>query len=152
MLLTKKVTVPTKYSDFADVFLEKSANVLPERIKANEHAIKLEKDKQPSYGPIYSLRPVKLKTFKTYIKTNLINGFIRTSKLLADALILFLRKSDRSLCLCVNYQGLNNLMIKIMYLLPLISKSLDRLGQAKQFTQLKLITAYHWIGIKKGNE
>ena len=38
---TKKVIVPDKYSDFANVFLEKSANVLPNQIGANEHAIKL---------------------------------------------------------------------------------------------------------------
>ena len=45
LLLAKKVTVPTKYLDFVDVFLEKSANVFPERIGADEHAIELEKGK-----------------------------------------------------------------------------------------------------------
>ena len=59
-LLTKEVTVPVEYSDFADVFSEKSANVLLERIEANEHAIELEEGKQPPYGPIYSLGPVEL--------------------------------------------------------------------------------------------
>ena len=41
LLLVKKVTVPTKYSDFANVFSEKSANILG----ANEHAIKPKNDK-----------------------------------------------------------------------------------------------------------
>ena len=77
LLLAEKVTVPTEYLDFADVFLEKLANVLPERTKANKHAIELVEDKQPPYRPIYSLRPVELETLKTYIKTNLLNGFIR---------------------------------------------------------------------------
>ena len=45
LLLAKEVTVPTKYSDFADVFLEKSANVLSGRTGANEHAIALEEGK-----------------------------------------------------------------------------------------------------------
>ena len=76
LLLAKEVTVPAKYRDFADVFLEESANVLLEQIRANGHAIKLEKGKQPSYRPIYSLGPVELKTFKTYIETNLVNSFI----------------------------------------------------------------------------
>ena len=39
LLLAKKVTIPTKYSDFADVFLEKSANVFLEQTRVNEHAI-----------------------------------------------------------------------------------------------------------------
>ena len=112
LLLAKKVTMPTKYSDFADVFLEKSANVLLERTKANKHAIKLEEGKQPSYEPIYSLGLVEFEIFKTYIKINLSNSFIQTSKSPAGAPILFVRKPDDSLRLCVNYRGLNNLTIK----------------------------------------
>ena len=65
LLLAKKVTVPTEYSDFADIFSKKSANVLSEQTEANEHAIKLEEGKQLPYGPIYSLRPVELETLKT---------------------------------------------------------------------------------------
>ena len=141
--LAKKVTVPTKYSDFADMFLKKSANVLPKWTGVNEHTIKLEKGNQPPYGPIYSLRPVELKTFKTYIETNLANGFIKASNSPAGAPILFVRKLNSSLCLCVDYQGLNNLTIKDWYPLPLIGKSLDWLGQAKQFTQLDLTSTYH---------
>ena len=103
MLLAKKVTMPTEYSDFAEVFLKKSTNVLSERTGANEHMIKLEKGKQPLYEPIYSLKPVKLKILKTYIETNLANSFIQASKSPASAPILFVRKSDSSFCLCVNY-------------------------------------------------
>ena len=135
--------MPTKYLDFADIFLEKSANVLSEQTGANEHAIELEKGKQPPYVPIYSLGPVELKTLKTYIETNLTNGFIRTLKSLRGAPILFVHKPDGSLCLCVNYQELNNLMIKNQYPLPLIGESLNRLSQAKQFTQLDLTSVYH---------
>ena len=43
LLLAKKVIVPAKYSDFANVFLEESANVLPEQTRANEHAIELKR-------------------------------------------------------------------------------------------------------------
>ena len=52
--------VPSEYSDYTDVFSEKKALVLPEQTDLNEHAIELESDKQPPYGPIYSLGPVKL--------------------------------------------------------------------------------------------
>ena len=41
----------------------------------NEHVIELEEGKQPPFGPIYRLGPVELETLKTYIKTNLANGF-----------------------------------------------------------------------------
>ena len=126
--------------------------VLPERTELNEHAIDLEDGKQPPYGPIYSLGPVELETLKTYIKTHLKTGFIRPSKSPASAPILFDKKPDGSLRLCVNYQGLNNLTIKNRYPLPLIEESLDRLGQAKRFTQLDLTSASHQMRIKEGDE
>ena len=140
LLLTKEVTVPNEYLDFADVFSENSANVLPKRTGANEHIIKLEKVKQLPCGPIYSLKPVELKILKTYIKTNLANGFIWTSKSIAGALTLFVYKPDSSLCLWIDYRGLNNLTIKNWYPLTLISESLDWLSRAKQFTQLDLMS------------
>ena len=125
LLLTEKVTVPTKYLHIADIFLEKSANVLPEQTGANKHAIELKEGKQSPYGPIYSLRPIEHKILKTYIKTNLANGFVRILKSPADTPILFVYKLNDSLGLCVSYQRLNNLMIKNRYPLPLIGKCLD---------------------------
>ena len=108
--------------------------MLPEHTGINKHAIKLEDGKQPSYGPIYSLNLVELKTLKTYIKTNLANSFIQPLKSPISAPILFVYKLDGSFRLCIDYQGLNNLTIKNRYLLLLIGKSLDRLRQAKRFT------------------
>ena len=111
----------------------------------------LEKNKQPTYKPIDSLRPVELKTLKIYIKTNLANLFIRTLKLLADAPILFIPKLNDSFCFCIDYQRHNNLTIKNCYPLPLIDKSVNWLGRAKQFPQLNLISVYYEIRVKESN-
>ena len=83
--VAKEVKISTKYLDFSDVFLEEKASILPEATKLNQHAIELQKGQQPPYGPIYSLGPVELEMLKTYIKTNLANGFIRPSKFPAGA-------------------------------------------------------------------
>ena len=117
--------------------------MLPEHTGINDHAIKLEDSKQPPYKQIYSLGLVELKTLKTYIETNLANGFIQPLKSPAGAPILFVYKPNGSLRLYVDYQDLNNLTIKNRYSLPSISKSLDWLKQAKRFTQLDLTSAYH---------
>ena len=93
-----------------------------------------------------------METLKTYIKTNLANGFFRPSKSLARDPILFDRKPHRSFCLCVDFWSLNNLTIKNRYQLLLIGESLDRLGLAKQFTQYDLTNAYHRMRICEGNE
>ena len=65
-----------EYSDYSNVFSAENRVELPENTKINEHTIKLEGDKQLPFGLIYNLGPVELETLKTYIKTNLVNGFI----------------------------------------------------------------------------
>ena len=135
LLFDKAFTkVSAEYSDYSNVFSAENAAELPENTGMNEHAIELEEGKQPPFGPIYSLGPVELETLKTYIETNLANGFIRPSKSPAGAPILFDRKPDGSLRLCVDYWGLNNITIKNQYPLPLIGKLLDWLSRAKRFT------------------
>ena len=103
LLLAEKIAVLAKYSDFANIFLEKSANILLEQTEVNKYTIELEEGKQLFYRPIYNLKPVELKTFKTYIETNLANGFIKASKSPTGAPILFVRKPNSRLCLCINY-------------------------------------------------
>ena len=152
MLLTKKVKIPDKYSDFTNVFSKEKALVLPKYTDINEYAIKLKDGKQPLYGPIYSLEPVELEILKTYIKTHLKIGFIRPFKSHPGAFILIDKKSDSSHWLCVDYWGLNNLTMKNQYLQPLIGESLDRLSQAKRFTQLDLTSVYYRMRIKEGDE
>ena len=118
----------------------------------HEHAIELQDDKQPPHGPIYSLGLMELETLKTYIETHLKTGFIRPSKSPAGAPILFDKKPDGSLWLCVDYRDLNNLTIKNQYPLPLIGEALDQLDRAKRFTQLNRTSAYHQMRIKEGDK
>lgn len=88
-LLVQKVTILAKYFDFAEVFSKELAKIFPKKTGSNKFAIKLKKRKQQPYKLIYNLELVKLGILETYIKTNLINGFIRVSKLLVCAIILF---------------------------------------------------------------
>ncbi len=144
--------VSSQYADFADVFSPKLAIKLSKHIKINDYTIKLVDDQELQYGPIYSLGPVELKILKNYIENNLTNGFIRPFKFPTEALIFFDKKSDKNLILYVDYDGLNNLIIKNWYLLTLIGKSLDRLGRAQCFTQLKPTNAYYRIQIREGDK
>ena len=117
--------VSNKYADFADVFSPKLAAKLLKHMRINNYAIKLVHDFQPPYSLIYSLKSVELETLKIYIKNKLANSFIRLFKSFVKALIFFDKKSNRSLRLYVNYQGLNNPRIKNRYFLSLVGKLLD---------------------------
>ena len=151
-LLTKDVKIPDRYSGFINVFWEEKALVLPEHTELNEHAINLEDGKHLPYGLIYTLDLIKLKTLKTYIEIHLKTEFIQPSKSPTSAPILFDKKPNGSLRLCINYWGLNNLTIKNQYPLLLIGELVDRFGQAKRFTQLDLTNAYYQMRIKEGDE
>ena len=117
--------VPSKYTNFIDIFLPKLTEELLKYMGINNHAIELIDDQQPSYGLIYSLGLVELVTFKVYIENNLTNDFIRLCKSPAKRPIFFNKKPDGSLRLCLKYGGLNNLTIKHWYLLPLVGESLN---------------------------
>ena len=67
-------------------------------------------------------------------------------------LVLFSRNSNGSLCLCVDYHGLNCISKKDCYPLPLISDLLSTAGKAQIYTTLDLCHAYYLICITEGNE
>ena len=52
LLIAKKVIILAGYSNFTDVFLKKSAEILPERTGINKHVIELKDSKQPVNGRI----------------------------------------------------------------------------------------------------
>jgi hypothetical protein len=54
-------------------------------------------------GPIYLLSKFELKTLQEFIDENLKTGFIRPSNSLFRALVLSIKKKDRSLWLCVDF-------------------------------------------------
>ncbi len=106
------IEISAEYSNYGDVFSSDLSMELSENTGMNEHAIELIDGKQPSYGLIYTISPLELETLKTYIKTDLKTGIIQPSKASVRASILFDKKPDGSLRLCVNYQDHNNLTIK----------------------------------------
>lgn len=85
---------------------------LSENISINKYAIKIIKTKQLPYKTIYALNLIKLEILKIYIETYLKTRFIQLFKSLVDTFIIFDKKFDNSLYLYLNYQDLNNLIIK----------------------------------------
>ena len=94
----------------------------------------------------------ELKTLKEWLEENLSKEFIRASSSPAASLILFVKKNDGTLQLCVDYRGLNKGTIKNQYPLPLLEEMLMRLPKAKYFTCLDIRGAYSLVGIAEGEE
>jgi hypothetical protein len=93
-----------------------------------------------------------LKTLREFIDENLKTGFIRSSNSPFGAPVLFIKKKDGSLQLCVDFWRLNAITWKDKYPLPLTSKLLDTPSRAKGFTKIDLKHAYHLIWIAAGDE
>lgn len=89
---------------------------------------------------------------KDYIDENLSKGFIRQSSSPAGAPVLFVKKKDGSLRLCVDYRGLNSVTIKDRAPLPLIKETFDCIRGSTIFTCLDLRGAYNLLRIAAGEE
>jgi len=117
-----------------------------------DHKIQLEPGTTPPFGPLYTLSETELKALDEYIKENLTKSYIQASTSPAGAPILFVKKRDGSLRLCVDYRGLNKITIKNRHPLPLIGESLDRLRSATVFSKLDLRAGYNLVRIAEGDE
>ena len=79
-------------------------------------------------------------------------GFIQPTSSPHGALVLFVKKKDGLLRLCVNFHNLNCISKKNCYLLPLISNLLDSPHKAWVYSKIDLCHTYHLVCIANGNE
>jgi len=93
------------------------------------------------------MSPLELQEVQRQLEEYLDRGWIRPSSSPFGAPILFARKKDGSLTMCVDYRALNELTIKNRYSLLRIDELLDQLHGAKLFTALDLWSGYHQVRI-----
>jgi len=79
------------------------------------------------------------------------SGFIRPSSSPWGAPVLFVKKKDGSMRMCVDYCALSEVTIKNKYPLPRIDDLFDRLKGAKYFSNIDLRSGYHQLKIKESD-
>ncbi|MBW0549824.1 hypothetical protein O181_089539 [Austropuccinia psidii MF-1] len=97
--------IPSAYHQYFDVFSKVKAEKIPPH-HACDHHINLE-GSLPPVGVIYSLTNQESDTLRAYISENLEKGFIWPNSSSTGAPVLFVKKKDGSLHLCVYYSRLN---------------------------------------------
>ena len=70
-------------------------------------------------------------------------GFIRASQSPGGAPVLFAKKKEETLRLCVDYRALNRITQKNKYPIPLIPNLIDQLKGANVYTKFDLRAGYH---------
>ncbi|KAK5833777.1 hypothetical protein PVK06_017635 [Gossypium arboreum] len=98
------------------------------------------------------MAPPKLEELRKQLIELLDVGFIRPSKAQFGAPVLFQKKHDGSLRMCIDYRALNKITIKNRYPIPLIADLFDQLGNTRWFTKLDLRSGYHQVRIAEGDE
>jgi len=66
--------------------------------------------------------------------------------------ILFIKKLNGGLYFYINYRGLNIIIIKNKYSLPLILKTLNRLNRIKVFSKLDIIFIFNRLRVREGDK
>jgi hypothetical protein len=143
--------LPTGYKEYQDVFEKKNVNLFPQ-YRPYDCTIDLQEGTQLPFGPIYNLSQNEFVALQEYLDENLAKNFIWHSKSPAGAPILFLKKKNGSLRMCIDYHGVKKITIKNRYPLLLISGLFDQLGQAKVYTKIDLRRAYNLVRIKGSDE
>ncbi|WRX10270.1 Reverse transcriptase domain - like 10 [Theobroma cacao] len=123
-------------SEFPDVFLDKLPRLPPDR--EFEFTIDLLSGTAPISIPPYRMASIELKELKVQLKELVDKGFIRPSTSLWGAPILFVKKKNGTLRLCIDYRQLNKMTIKNKYPLPRIDDLFDQLHGATVFSKVDL--------------
>ncbi|KAA0035721.1 ty3-gypsy retrotransposon protein [Cucumis melo var. makuwa] len=135
--------------DYPDVFPEELPVLPPHR--EVEFIIELEPGTVPISRAPYRMAPAELKELKVQLQELLDKGFIRLSVSPWGAPVLFFKKKDGSMRLCIDYRELNKVTVKNRYPLPRIDDLFDQLQGATVFSKIDLRSGYHQLRIKDGD-
>ena len=131
---------------FPDIFPDELPGLPPDR--EIEIAIELAPGTEPVSKAPYRMAPVEMKELANQMQDLLDKGIIRPSMSPWGAPVLFVKKKDGSMRLCIDYRELNKLTIKNKYPLSRIDDSFDQLKGAVYFSKIDLRSGYHQLKIK----
>ena len=100
--------VPPEYHDFFDVFSREEAKLMPLH-RPYDHTIDLENDQAPPHSHIYPLSGTELGILREFLDDMLGKGFICVSSSPGGTPVLFAKKKDGTLWLCVDFRNLNKI-------------------------------------------
>ena len=91
----------------------------------------------------YRMSALELVELKLQLHELIDKGYIQPSVSPWGALILFVKKKDGIMRMCIDYRQLNRMTIKNNYLLSRINDLFDQVGGAKIFSKIDLWSGYH---------
>ncbi|XP_073057258.1 uncharacterized protein [Primulina eburnea] len=126
-------------------------DVFPEEIPGfpQQREIDFSIDLMPGTAPIsrapYRMAPAELKELKEQLQDLLEKGYIRPSMSPWGAPVLFGKKKDGSMRMCIDYRQLNRVTVKNKYPLPRINDLFDQLQGNSVYSKIDLRSGYHQL-------
>ncbi|GKE24678.1 putative reverse transcriptase domain-containing protein, partial [Tanacetum coccineum] len=108
-----------------------------------ELTIELIPGAEPISKALYRMAPVELKERKDHLQELLEQGFIRSSVFPQGAPVLFVKKKDGSMRLCIDYRELNHITGRNKYPIPRVNNLFDQLQVARFYSKIDLRSGYH---------
>ncbi|GJU25885.1 putative reverse transcriptase domain-containing protein [Tanacetum coccineum] len=133
--------------DFPEVFPDDLLG-LP-LVREIEFRIDLIPGASPVVRSPYRLAPSEMLELSNQLKELQEKGFIRPSHSPWGAPVLFVKKKDGSMRMCIDYRELNKLTIKNRYPLPRIDDLFDQLQGACCFSKIDLRSGYHQLRVRE---
>ncbi|KAI3821497.1 hypothetical protein L1987_09065 [Smallanthus sonchifolius] len=133
--------------EYQEVFPEDLPRIPPN--KEIEFRIDLVPDAQPVAKAPYRLAPVEMKELMAQLDELLEKGFIQLSISPWGAPVLFVKKKDGSMRMCIDYRELNKRTVKNKYPLPRIDDMFDQLQGASWFSMIDLRSGFHHLKVKE---
>ncbi|GKA05414.1 putative reverse transcriptase domain-containing protein, partial [Tanacetum coccineum] len=97
----------------------------------------------------YRLAPSEMQELSNQLKDLQENSFIQPSHSPWGAPVLFVKKKDGALRMCIDYRELNKLTIKNCYPLPRIDDLFDQLQGTCCFSKIDLRSGYHRLRVRE---
>jgi hypothetical protein len=137
--------LPGQFHDLAKAFSTADADKLPPiRGGLNDHTINLQRE--PDWIPrLYRMSRAEMDEVRKWVMENLSKGFIEASQAPWASPIIFVRKPNGGIRLCVDYRQLNAITKKDRYPLPLIDDIISMLAGCKYITRLDIRHAFNRI-------
>ncbi|GBG70576.1 hypothetical protein CBR_g6703 [Chara braunii] len=117
-----------------------------------EHSIQLVSDYRVHHQAPYRISIPETTELKRQLEELLRLGFIKPSNSPWGAPVLFARKADETLRLCIDYHGLNRYTVKNNYRMPRFDELFDRLAGNRFFTKIDLHSGYHQIRVAAADQ
>ena len=134
--------------EFSDLFQEPDS-LPPER--KTVHKIDIQMGASPSVRKPYRMNAEENDELKATLTSLLDRGFIRPSTSPFGAPVMFIRKKDGKLRLCVDYRALNAISIKNKYPLPHIEELMERVRGATIFSKIDLNSGYWQVRVNEAD-